>query len=237
MLKTLDLSQVIVLDIETVPQHQTFDDVPPHMQELWEHKTIHQRKPDQSAADFYERAGILAEFGKIICISLGIFSFQNKSYSLRLKSFAGDNEREILSQFCLLIEKQAPSLRFCAHNGKEFDYPYICRRLLVNGLEIPVQLDISGKKPWDVNHLDTMEMWKFGDYKHYTSLNLLATILNIPTPKDDIDGSQVRQVYYEEKNLDRIVTYCQKDVVTTAQVLLKFKGMDIISEENITIVS
>ncbi|GGE65894.1 hypothetical protein EV200_106261 [Pedobacter psychrotolerans] len=237
MLKTLDLSQVIVLDIETVPQHQSYDDVPPHMQELWEQKTIHQRKTDQNAVDFYERAGILAEFGKIICISLGIFSFQNKSYSLRLKSFAGDDEREILEQFSQLIEKQSASLKFCAHNGKEFDYPYICRRLLVNGLEIPVQLDISGKKPWEVNHLDTMEMWKFGDYKHFISLNLLATILNIPTPKDDIDGSQVRQVYYEEKNLDRIVTYCQKDVVTTAQVLLKFKGMDIISEENITIVS
>ncbi|WP_029286021.1 3'-5' exonuclease [Pedobacter sp. R20-19] len=237
MLKTLDLSQVIILDIETVPQYQSYDDVPPHMQELWENKTSHQRKPDQSAADFYERAGILAEFGKIICISLGIFSFQNKSYSLRLKSFAGDNEKEILEQFSLLIEKQSASLKFCAHNGKEFDYPYICRRLLVNSLEIPVQLDISGKKPWEVNHLDTMEMWKFGDYKHFTSLNLLATILNIPTPKDDIDGSQVRQVYYEEKNLDRIVAYCQKDVVTTAQVLLKFKGMDIIPDENITIVS
>ena len=237
MLKTLDLSQVIVLDIETVPQYQSYDDVPPHMQELWENKTSHQRKPDQSAADFYERAGILAEFGKIICISLGIFSVQNKSYSLRLKSFAGDNEKEILEQFYLLIEKQSASLKFCAHNGKEFDYPYICRRLLVNSLEIPVQLDISGKKPWEVNHLDTMEMWKFGDYKHFTSLNLLATILNIPTPKDDIDGSQVRQVYYEEKNLDRIVAYCQKDVVTTAQVLLKFKGMDIIPDENITIVS
>lgn len=237
MLKTLDLSQVIVLDIETVPQYKSYDDVPPHMQELWENKTSHQRKPDQSATDFYERAGILAEFGKIICISLGIFSFQNKSYSLRLKSFAGDNEKEILEQFSLLIEKQSASLKFCAHNGKEFDYPYICRRLLVNSLEIPVQLDISGKKPWEVNHLDTMEMWKFGDYKHFTSLNLLATILNIPTPKDDIDGSQVRQVYYEEKNLDRIVAYCQKDVVTTAQVLLKFKGMDIIPDENITIVS
>jgi len=237
MLKTLDLSQVIILDIETVPQYQSYDDVPPHMQELWENKTSHQRKPDQSATDFYERAGILAEFGKIICISLGIFSFQNKSYSLRLKSFAGDNEKEILEQFSLLIEKQSASLKFCAHNGKEFDYPYICRRLLVNSLEIPVQLDISGKKPWEVNHLDTMEMWKFGDYKHFTSLNLLATILNIPTPKDDIDGSQVRQVYYEEKNLDRIVAYCQKDVVTTAQVLLKFKGMDIIPDENITIVS
>ena len=237
MLKTLDLSQVIVLDIETVPQYQSYNDVPPNLQELWEIKTSHQRKPDQSAEEFYERAGILAEFGKVICISLGIFSYQHKSYSLRLKSFAGDDEREILRQFSLLIEKQSPSLKFCAHNGKEFDYPYICRRLLVNGLEIPVQLDISGKKPWEVNHLDTMEMWKFGDYKHYTSLNLLAAILNIPTPKDDIDGSQVRQVYYEEKNLDRIIAYCQKDVVTTAQVLLKFKGIDIIPDENITIVS
>ncbi|MFD2286911.1 3'-5' exonuclease [Pedobacter petrophilus] len=237
MLKTLDLSQVIVLDIETVPQYQSFNEVPPNMQELWEHKTSHQRKPDQSPEEFYERAGILAEFGKIICISLGIFSYQNKSYSLRLKSFAGDDERQILQQFSSLIEKQAPTLMFCAHNGKEFDYPYLCRRLLVNGLEIPAPLDISGKKPWEVNHLDTMEMWKFGDYKHYTSLNLLAAILNIPTPKDDIDGSQVRQVYYEEQNLERIVTYCQKDVITTAQVLLKFKGMEIISPENITIVS
>ncbi len=237
MLKTLDLSQVIVLDIETVPQYPSFNEVPPNMQQLWEVKTSHQRKPDQSAEEFYERAGILAEFGKVICISLGIFSYQNKSYSLRLKSFAGDNERQILQQFSALMEKQSPNPMFCAHNGKEFDYPYLCRRLLVNGLEIPAPLDISGKKPWEVNHLDTMEMWKFGDYKHYTSLNLLAAILNIPTPKDDIDGSQVRQVYYEEQNLERIITYCQKDVITTAQVLLKFKGMEIISPENITIVS
>lgn len=236
MLKTLDLSQVIVLDIETVPQYQSFNEVPANMQELWDQKTLHQRKPDQSAEEFYERAGILAEFGKVICISLGIFSYQNKSYSLRLKSFAGDSESEILQQFSSLIEKQSNNLMFCAHNGKEFDYPYLCRRLLVNGLEIPAPLDISGKKPWEVNHLDTMEMWKFGDYKNYTSLNLLAAILNIATPKDDIDGSQVRQVYYEEKNLERIVTYCQKDVITTAQVLLKFKGMEIISPENITIV-
>ena len=237
MLKTLDLSQVIVLDIETVPQYSSYNDVPPNLQELWEIKTSHQRRLDQSAEEFYERAGILAEFGKIICISLGIFSYQHKSYSLRLKSFAGDDERQILQQFSSLIEKQATSLMFCAHNGKEFDYPYLCRRLLVNGLEIPPPLDISGKKPWEVNHLDTMEMWKFGDYKHFTSLNLLAAILNIPTPKDDIDGSQVRQVYYEERNLDRIVTYCQKDVITTAQVLLKFKGIEIIPPENITIVS
>ena len=204
---------------------------------LWEQKTQFQRKPDQSADEFYERAGILAEFGKIICLGLGIFSYSNKAYSLRLKSFYGHDEKEILKQFSILINKQIPNLMFCAHNGKEFDFPYICRRLLINGLEIPSQLDISGKKPWEVNHLDTMEMWKFGDHKHYTSLNLLACSLNIPTPKDDIDGSQVRQVYYEEQNLERIVTYCQKDVITTAQVLLKFKGMDIISAENITIVT
>ncbi|PWS29354.1 3'-5' exonuclease [Pedobacter yonginense] len=236
MLKSLDLSQVMVIDIETVPQYSSFQDVPPHLQQLWELKTHYQRTTDQSAEEFYERAGILAEFGKIICISLGVFSYQDKTYSLRVKSIYGDDEKQILTQFSALLEKQSSSLMFCAHNGKEFDYPYLCRRLLVNSIDIPIQLELTGKKPWQVNHLDTMELWKFGDYKHYTSLNLLATILNIPTPKDDIDGSQVRQVYYEERNLDRIVTYCQKDVITTAQVLLKFKGMDIISPENITIV-
>ncbi|WP_443946856.1 3'-5' exonuclease [Pedobacter sp. AW1-32] len=237
MLKTLDLNQVMVLDIETVPQYPNFDDVPPHIQQLWEQKTHFQRKDDQSPGEFYERAGILAEFGKIICISLGIFDHQNGDLKLRVKSFAGDDEAPILKHFIALLSKQTPSLIFCAHNGKEFDFPYLCRRLLINGLDIPKQLDLSGKKPWEISHVDTLELWKFGDYKHYTSLSLLATILNIPTPKDDIDGSQVRQVYYEEKNLDRIVIYCQKDVVTTAQVLLKFKGMGIISPENITIVS
>ncbi|QNR86873.1 3'-5' exonuclease [Pedobacter riviphilus] len=237
MLKTLDLNQVMVIDIETVPQYQSFQDVPPHFQELWEQKTHYQRNSDQTAEEFYEKAGIMAEFGKIICISMGIFSVQGKSCSLRIKSIFGDDEKEILLKFSALLSKQAPALMFCAHNGKEFDFPYLCRRLLVNGIEIPVQLQLSGKKPWEVNHIDTMELWKFGDYKHFTSLNLLAAILDIPTPKDDINGAQVRQVYYEEKNLDRIVTYCQKDVITTAQVLLKFKGMDIISAENITIVT
>ncbi|NII83329.1 MULTISPECIES: 3'-5' exonuclease [unclassified Pedobacter] len=237
MLKTLDLNQVMVIDIETVPQYQSFQDVPPHFQELWEQKTHYQRNSDQTAEEFYEKAGIMAEFGKIICISMGIFSIQGKSCSLRIKSIFGDDEKEILLKFSALLSKQALALMFCAHNGKEFDFPYLCRRLLVNGIEIPVQLQLSGKKPWEVNHIDTMELWKFGDYKHFTSLNLLAAILDIPTPKDDINGAQVRQVYYEEKNLDRIVTYCQKDVITTAQVLLKFKGMDIISAENITIVT
>lgn len=237
MLKTVDLNQVMVIDIETVPQYASYDELPPHLQDLWEQKTHYQRKPEQSPDDFYERAGILAEFGKIICISMGIFYTQDKNQYLRIKSIYGNDEQEILKDFATLLEKQLSTLLFCAHNGKEFDFPYLCRRLLINGIEIPLQLQISGKKPWEVNHLDTMELWKFGDYKHYTSLNLLAAILNVPTPKDDIDGSMVRQVYYEEKNLLRIVTYCQKDVITTAQVLLKFKGMEIIPPENITIVT
>jgi len=237
MLKTVDLNQVMVIDIETVPQYASYDDVPQHLQDLWAQKTQHQRKPEQSADDFYENAGIMAEFGKIICISLGIFYQQNNTQFLRIKSIYGEDENKILTDFSDLLSKQVPTLMFCAHNGKEFDYPYLCRRILVNRIKIPIQLQISGKKPWEVNHIDTMELWKFGDYKNYTSLNLLAAILNVPTPKDDIDGSMVRQVYYEEKNLPRIVTYCQKDVITTAQVLLKFKGMDIISSENITIVT
>jgi len=237
MLKTLDLSQVMVLDIETVPQYASFQEVPPHFQELWEQKTHYQRNGDQSAEDFYDRAGIMAEFGKIICISLGIFYLEENTHKLRIKSFSGHDEHLILSEFAALLYKQTPNLMFCAHNGKEFDFPYLCRRLLINQIEIPAQLELSGRKPWEVNHIDTMELWKFGDYKHFTSLNLLAAILDIPTPKDDINGSQVKQVYYEEKNLPRIVTYCQKDVITTAQVLLKFKGMDIIPEENITIVT
>lgn len=237
MLKTLDLSQVMVLDIETVPQYASFQEVPPHFQELWEQKTHYQRNGEQSAEDFYDRAGIMAEFGKIICISLGIFYLEENKHKLRIKSFSGHDEHLILSEFAALLYKQTPNLMFCAHNGKEFDFPYLCRRLLINQIEIPAQLELSGRKPWEVNHIDTMELWKFGDYKHFTSLNLLAAILDIPTPKDDINGSQVKQVYYEEKNLPRIVTYCQKDVITTAQVLLKFKGMDIIPEENITIVT
>ncbi|SFA58784.1 hypothetical protein SAMN04488511_12060 [Pedobacter suwonensis] len=237
MLKTLDLSQVMVLDIETVPQYASFQEVPPHFQELWEQKTHYQRNGEQSAEDFYDRAGIMAEFGKIICISLGIFYIEENTHKLRIKSFSGHDEHLILSEFAALLYKQTPNLMFCAHNGKEFDFPYLCRRLLINQIEIPAQLELSGRRPWEVNHIDTMELWKFGDYKHFTSLNLLAAILDIPTPKDDINGSQVKQVYYEEKNLPRIVTYCQKDVITTAQVLLKFKGMDIIPEENITIVT
>ena len=135
-----------------------------------------------------------------------------------------------------LLNKQSKNLHLCAHNGKEFDFPYLCRRLLINGLPVPSHLQIAGKKPWEINHLDTMELWKFGDYKSHTSLNLLAAIFDLPTPKNDLDGSKVKDVYYQDKDLNRIAKYCENDVVTTAQILLRYKGLPVIPQENITLV-
>lgn len=232
MLDNLDLQQVLILDIETAPQYGAFDDVPEHFQELWEQKTQYQRRDGETPAEYYPRAGIWAEFGKIICISVGIFNGQQ----FRVKSFCDDDECKILSDFIALLDKQPPNLTLCAHNGKEFDFPYLCRRTLINALCIPKQLKISGKKPWEVNHLDTMDLWKFGDYKNYTSLNLLAAVFNIPTPKDDISGSDVHWVYWKEHDLGRIRTYCQKDVITTAQLLLRFKGLPLMEEDQIMII-
>ena len=234
MLEQYDLHNLLVIDIETVPQYSGFNEVPEQFQKLWDQKTQFQRK-DESAAEFYERAGIWAEFGKIICISVGIFT-GTKQIGLRVKSFYSDNELDILEQFSALLSNQPPSLILCAHNGKEFDFPYICRRMLINGLKIPVQLEISGKKPWEINHLDTMELWKFGDYKSFTSLSLLTAIFDIPTPKDDIDGSMVAKAYWVEKHLERIAIYCQKDVVATAQLLRKYRGEALIPDEHITLV-
>lgn len=234
MLEQYDLGNLMVLDIETVPQYRDFDEMPAHFQKLWELKTQYQRK-EETPDVFYERAGIWAEFGKIICISVGIFT-GGKKMGLRIKSFSSHDEKVILDDFSALLNSQPPALILCAHNGKEFDFPYICRRMLINGVKIPAQLEISGRKPWEINHLDTMELWKFGDYKNYTSLNLLTAIFNIPTPKDDIDGSQVGHVYWMENDLDRIAIYCEKDVIATAQLLRRYRGEELITDDCITLV-
>jgi len=234
MLEQYDLNNLLVLDIETVPQHGAFQQVPEQMQKLWDLKTQNNRK-EATAEEFYDRAGIWAEFGKIICISVGIFT-KGKNTGLRVKSFFSDDEKELLIQFSDLLHSQPASLILCAHNGKEFDFPYICRRMLINGITMPVQLEMSGKKPWEINHLDTMELWKFGDYKNFTSLNLLTAIFNIPTPKDDIDGSQVGHVYWVENDLKRIATYCQKDVVATAQLIRRYRGEELITDDCITLI-
>jgi len=232
MLQKIDLSQVLFLDIETVPEMENFKDLSPTKKELFASKTAYQRKTDElSPEDFYNRAGIWAEFGKIICISVGFFVRDRDDEQLRMKSFYGA-EKELLLAFKELLDTHysSTSQLLCAHNGKEFDFPYIARRMVINGITIPSKLNLFGKKPWEVPHLDTLELWKFGDYKHYTSLKLLTEILGITSPKDDIDGSMVAEVYYKEKDIKRIVTYCEKDTIAVAQILLRYMNRPLLKE-------
>ena len=227
------------MDIETVPCYPSFEDLDVTFQNLWTEKTAWQRKDEYTPAEFYKlKAGVMAEFAKIICISVGYLFVEKNENHFRIKSFYGDDEKQIITDFNELLNSQFSKKQhqLCAHNGKEFDFPFIARRTLINGLKLPALLDIAGEKPWEVNHLDTMELWKFGDYKHYTSIKLLAALFNIPTPKDDIDGSKVAGVYWNDKDLERIKKYCQKDTLTVAQLLLKYKGEELISENNIEFV-
>ncbi len=237
MLENIQIESLVFLDIETVPQSAAYDELPEATQKLWEKKSSTLRKEDQTASEIYQRAGIYAEFGKIICISVGLVHMDEGQRKIRLKSFASKDERQLLVDFGVLLKALSSKKNYslCAHNGKEFDFPYIGRRMLINGLELPPILDTAGKKPWEVNHVDTMELWKFGDFKSYTSLELLTHVFAIPSPKGDIDGSKVAGVFYEEDDLPRIVRYCERDVVAIVQLMLKFKCMPLIPEENISV--
>ncbi len=234
MISRLHLENILFLDIETVPEVPYFSDLDETKQALWESKTQYQRKDDFTAEAFYERAGIWAEFGKIVCISVGYFTFQGDSRKFRVTSFYGD-EIKILKDFKKLLIShfsQAKHL-LCAHNGKEFDFPYIARRMIINNMELPYKLNLFGKKPWEVPHIDTLELWKFGDYKNYTSLKLLTNVLGVPSPKDDIDGSEVYGVYYKDNDIDRIITYCEKDTIAVAQVFLRLRGDKLLTDDDI----
>jgi uncharacterized protein YprB with RNaseH-like and TPR domain len=234
MIQRLALENILFLDIETVPQEESFDDLVKEDQELYALKTQYQRRDDLTPEEFYERAGIWAEFGKIICISVGFFTKSDTNRQFRTTSYTG-TELKILSEFSKMLEEHFSRNEhlLCGHNAKEFDFPFIARRMIIHGLELPAKLNLFGKKPWEIPHLDTMELWKFGDYKHFTSLKLLTRILGIESPKDDIDGSQVRNVYYIEKDIARIANYCERDVVAVAQVFLKLRGEKILTNEQI----
>ncbi len=235
MLDHLNPGDLLFLDIETVPQAPSYEDADPVLRKLWDKKAAYFVEEGQSPGDVYQRAGIYAEFGRIVCISVGLLTTENGERTMRLKSFAGKDEKALLLEFSAMLMKYSRRKEFylCAHNGKEFDFPYIARRMLINGIALPSALDVAGKKPWEVKFVDTMELWKFGDFKNYTSLELLATVFGIPTPKDDIDGSMVARVFYEEDDLPRIATYCEKDVITIIQLFLRFKGEAMVKEERI----
>lgn len=231
MNKFIDFENILFLDIETVSEHAHFDELSEEMKLLFEQKTSYQRKDEISAEDFYSKAAIWAEFGKIICISVGYFTnFNSNQRTFRVTSFYGE-EKQLLLDFKNLLDSHfnKPQHLLCAHNGKEFDFPFIARRMIIQGIRLPEKLNLFGKKPWEIAHLDTMDLWKFGDYKHYTSLKLLTSILGIPSPKDDIDGSMIGEVFYKDKDIDRIIKYCEKDTIAVAQLLLRFQNEEAIN--------
>ena len=237
MLHHLNIEEILFLDIETVPLAPEYTELTEKWQELWERKMQFQINNGEPAEELYDRAGIYAEFGKIIVISAGYVTQKQGEPFFRVKSFYDDDEKKLIQNFFNALDgfSRAGKRRLCAHNGQEFDYPYISRRALVNNLTLPKMLDIAGAKPWEVKDvlIDTLQLWKFGDYKHYTSLSLLCELFNIPTPKDDIDGSQVSKVYWEENDIDRIIKYCEKDTMAVANLLLKYKGDKIIPFDNL----
>jgi DNA polymerase elongation subunit (family B) len=241
MLAHINPNSLLFIDIETVPEYSSFDQLSATKQELWiaKHNQLKlEAIPPNNT--YLEKAGVYAEFSKIICISIGIL--YNKSLTqkkIRIKTFSGHNENQLLTEFTELIKlkfNDPEQYHFCGHNIKEFDIPFISRRLLINKIQLPEAFDNSGKRPWQMHDVDTMQLWRFGDYKNYTSLKLMAEILDIPTPKDQIEGKDVCKVYWQENDLAKIIDYCQKDVITVIRLLLRFKGdTNIIPNENIEI--
>ncbi len=235
MLEKIPVEKILFLDIETTPQVYKYEDLDAEAKYLFELKTRFQKTEEKDYSTIWdERGGIFAEFGKIVCISVGFVHETRTGREIRMKSFAHHDEETLLKQFKSLVEESGSRFPIlCGHNAKEFDFPYICRRMLINGIRIPDILDLAGKKPWEIPHLDTMELWKFGDFKAYTSLALLCHVFKIPTPKDDISGADVARVYYEENDLDRIKLYCEKDVVALIQLFLRMKGENLVDEGDI----
>ncbi len=234
MIEKIQLPNILFLDIETVPNEENYQNLDPELKELWGLKTQYQRRDEFSPEEFYDRAGIWAEFGKIVCISAGYFTLKGDIRHFRVTSFFGD-EISLLKDFNNLLNNHfnQPQHVLCGHNAKEFDIPFLARRMIINGVAIPSKLNLFGKKPWEIPHLDTLELWKFGDYKHFTSLKLLTKVLGIPSSKGDIDGSQVGHVYYVEKDIDRIITYCEKDVVAVGQVFLRLRREPLLVDDEI----
>ncbi len=240
MLAKINVEQILFLDIETVPCTYKFKDLSESMQELWALKTRYiQEREGKTPEEVYEKAGIYAEFAKVACISTAfVYPGEGKQSKIRVKSFYGEDEFVILTEFARLLDKHYADENsyLCGHNSREFDLPFLARRMLINGILLPAKLDIAGSKPWEIKHIDTMDLWKFGDYKHFTSLQLLAEIFGIPSPKDDISGADVARVFYEQGDMERIRTYCEKDTITLVHLLHRFKNLPPISHENIEVV-
>ena len=224
------LENIMFVDIETVSVVEEYAQLPERFQKLWDKKAgiLNRRKDTDLPPEewFPDQAGISAEFGKVVCISAGFIKYEDDRPTFRAKSYFGDDELQLLKDFGDALNKfmARPGRQLCAHNGKDFDFPFLGRRYLINGLPLPGAIgDIQNKKPWEIRVLDTMHLWKFGEFKSFASLDLLTACLGVPSPKD---------VYYKEKDVARIARYCEKDVLATAQVMLRFAREPIIEEED-----
>lgn len=238
MIDKIKIENILFLDVETVPVIYQYNELSTHEKYLWDNKMKHLVLKGESAESLYEKSGVYAEFAKIICISTAIIYKEKTKRKIKVKSFYDHDEKKLLTEFCKLVNAyfNTENNFLCAHNGKEFDFPFICRRLLINNMKLPAILNVNGKKPWETHFLDTMEMWRFGDYKHFTSLELLAHLFGVPSPKDDIKGADVKHVYYKDNDLERISNYCKKDALTVAQLFIKYRNETIIPEEDIIFV-
>lgn len=231
---SINFEEILFLDIETAPLHSSYAKLDDEAKVFWERKNKNLALEPSAQDHNYQRAGIYAEFGRIVCICVGKIARdeQGNNY-LKLRSFFNDSENMLLIEFAEFLKRMGPNTILCAHNGKEFDFPFICRRMLIQQVALPHVLQIAGKKPWEIKHLDTLELWKFGDYKHYTSLDLLAYVFGIESPKTEMNGSQVAEMYHSYNNPDAIIEYCFNDVITIAQLLLRFNRESLIESENI----
>lgn len=234
------LENILFLDIETVSTTATYEELSERIQALWDKKAHLINKREETPLppeDLYrEKAAIFSEFGKVVCISVGYLKFVEGRATFKLKSYYGADEDQLLKDFAAMLNQfmAKPNRNLCAHNGKEFDFPYLGRRYLIRGIEMPSAIAaIQTAKPWEVRMIDTMVLWKFGDYKNFTSLDLLCAIMDVPTPKDDIDGSAVGRVFWEENDAERIAKYCEKDVLATAQVLLRMSREELVKDEDV----
>ena len=240
-MNTVPLHKLFIVDIETVPQSPDYTMLSNEWKGRWRQKIAKTIPESTTPEDSYrQRAGILAEFGKIVCISIGCFHENNGEQNFLIKSVYGDDEKTLLQSFIKAGDKfckNKSGFAFAGHNIREFDIPYICRRLLINRLTLPHYLCLHDKKPWEVEMFDTLHWWKFGDHKNYITLDLLAGVMNVPTSKGDIDGSMVQDVYYKEKNIHRIVEYCQRDIEVVANLLLRFNNMPLLKRENIRVIT
>lgn len=235
------LGKILFLDIETVRGKDTYEELSEGMHKMWEHKAdsikIKEDTPENPwtpEMKYLDRAAIFAEFGRVVCVSVGYLLWEQDGPKIKVKSFCDADEEVLLRSFKEMLEH--PKLKgwqLCAHNGKEFDFPYLCRRFLLNQIPLPTALNTQGKKPWETSFLDSMEMWKFGDYKSYTKLELLCESFGIPSPKSDMDGSMVGEVFWNDQDLDRIARYCEEDVIATAQLLLAYSCMPLVPLDRI----